>query len=283
MDITQDMLEKIDPDKLSLITANMEIPSDRGVEYVGEVFNEFMEESGLSFDDSVNLLSQEKVPDEYQKLINEVKQNTDTNNTVLSLTSDKSIGIWAVKKWGLTKAVEFNKLYEKCRDKAGKYAGNHNLPNAWNNEADSYRHFLYSAEMGRKYGYDVSKEVTDMYEFFGLKDKGWLSKELRFTELNSPIVYTKMNQETLMDLWNNQVGRMLAQKSEYRNKTCEELFEIALNRGWLITDANKVYDFLGIESYISNKADYSVDVGWDRATGNITVYGEKPITLKIGV
>lgn len=64
-----------------------------------------------------------------------------------------------------------------------------------------------------------------------------------------------------------------------------ELFNMALENNWLITDADNVFKFLGIEDCVSNSQDYTVDVAWNQDTGNITVYkdGKQYVTLKIGV
>ena len=87
-----------------------------------------------------------------------------------------------------------------------------------------------------------------------------------------------------MDLWNNQVGRELANNKEFKSLDTDELFDFADKYGLLITDANKTYDFLGITDYIVDPQNHTVDVEWNLTTGNIKVMkGRKSVTLKIGV
>ena len=73
-------------------------------------------------------------------------------------------------------------------------------------------------------------------------------------------------------MWNNQVGRELANNADFKHMSYDELFKMALDNNWLITDANQAFSFLGIESYITDQDAYTVDVLWDTETGNITVY-----------
>lgn len=87
----------------------------------------------------------------------------------------------------------------------------------------------------------------------------------------------------LMDLWNNQVARELANNKVFANMGEHDLFKMALDYGWLITDATKVYDFLGISDYINDDG-YYVNAEWDLTTGNIVfTKDDKWVELKIGV
>ena len=61
-----------------------------------------------------------------------------------------------------------------------------------------------------------------------------------------------MNQETFMDLWNNQVGRELANNKNFSNLSEDELFDFTDKYNLIISDANNVYDYLGISDYITN-------------------------------
>ena len=78
-----------------------------------------------------------------------------------------------------------------------------------------------------------------------------------------------MNQKMFMDLWNNQVGRELANNSDFSHISGDEFFEMALQNGWLVTDASNTFEFLGISDCISDFNDYTVDVAWNQDTGNI--------------
>ena len=63
----------------------------------------------------------------------------------------------------------------------------------------------------------------------------------RFTTYNSLWVYGRMNQKMFMNLWNNQVGRELANNSDFSHMRGDELFEMALQNGWLVTDASNTF------------------------------------------
>ena len=93
-----------------------------------------------------------------------------------------------------------------------------------------------------------------------------------------------MNQPTLMDLWNNSVGRTLASDSKHAGKTYTQLFDYAVENNLLILDATKAYAFYGVTDYITG-SDWTVDVKWDLTTGNLTFMkkGLNDITLKVGI
>ena len=135
-------------------------------------------------------------------------------------------------------------------------------------------------------GYYNARNSANRHEYEAMLKKNWLDKNnSEFNYLNdNTIIHGKMNQENFMDLWNNQVGRELANNKEFAEFSEEELFEYAIEKDWIITDANKVYDFLGIKDYITNPKEYTVDTEWDLTTGNVTVKKDgKSVTLKIGV
>ena len=96
-----------------------------------------------------------------------------------------------------------------------------------------------------------------------------------------------MNQATLMDLWNNKVGRELASMPEFKHMDYEELFEYAKKNGYLITDASKAYNFYGVEDYIVDSKNWAVTVEWDLNKDYLTFYkgygrDREEITLRIG-
>ncbi|MBR5236914.1 MAG: hypothetical protein IKW06_06065 [Clostridia bacterium] len=93
-----------------------------------------------------------------------------------------------------------------------------------------------------------------------------------------------MNQAMLMDLWNNQVGRELANNKDFKDMSYKQLFDMAVKEDYLITNASLVYDKLGITGFIIKDNDWAVNVEWNMDTGNITfIKDEQRITLKIGV
>lgn len=168
---------------------------------------------------------------------------------------------------------------------ANNYAYKHGLDSAWNNEADAYRHFMWNAMMTRHIGYYEAKFISNIHEYESMSDDGWIDNTLRISPENSVWFYGSMNQEILMDLWNNQVGRELANNACYSDMNGDQLFRIALENNWLITDANNVFQFLGIQDCISDQKQYIVDVAWNTETNNIIVYkdGKPSVELKIGV
>lgn len=163
-----------------------------------------------------------------------------------------------------------------------------NLDSTWNNKADAYRHFIWNAKMTRDsdIGYYNARNITNRYEYENMQENNWLSPKSDGFDYkrDNTTIKGRMNQEMFMDLWNNQVGRELANNKEFKNLGIDELFEFADKHGLLITDANKTYDFLGITDYIVDPQNYTVDVEWNLTTGNIKVMkGHKSVTLKIGV
>lgn len=108
-------------------------------------------------------------------------------------------------------------------------------------------------------GYYNARNITNRYEYESMQDNNWLSTNSDGFDYqrDNTTIRGRMNQEMFMDLWNNQVGRELA---------------------------NKSYDFLGITDYIVDPQNYTVDAEWNLTTGNITVKKDgKYVTLKIGV
>jgi hypothetical protein len=86
-----------------------------------------------------------------------------------------------------------NEIYAKTKKYQKKYSfkigtGEHD---AWNNEADAFKHTFMSADMALKAGAGISKFAGDKHEEDGRK-KGQNPKEEN------------------MDLWNNAVGREIA-------------------------------------------------------------------------
>lgn len=173
---------------------------------------------------------------------------------------------------------------QKAIDKAIEWG----LDNVHNNKGDAYRHFMWNAEMTRdpEVGYYHARNITNRHEYENMRDYNWLDSDCgEFDHLkNNTIIKGKMNQESFMDLWNNQVGRELAHNKDFQDKTEEELFKYAIENNLLITDANSVYEFLGIDEYRLPGKEYTVPVEWNLTTGDVTVKKDgKSVTLKIGV
>jgi hypothetical protein len=82
-----------------------------------------------------------------------------------------------------------------------------------NDAADAYRHALWTFRMTRALGPDVAKTVGDAHE----------------RSVPNP------DEELLMDLYNNKVGRELAMDPENADKSAEEIARQALERGLLRT------------------------------------------------
>lgn len=197
-------------------------------------------------------------------------------------------GKWTYENLGADVANKAAKHSNESKNDATRMATDWNLDSAWNNKADAYRHFVWNARMTRDsdIGYYNARNITNRYEYENMQDNNWLSSNSDGFDYkrDKTTIKGRMNQETFMDLWNNQVGRELANNKEFKNLDIDELFDFADKYGLLITDANKTYDFLGITDYVVDPQNNTVDVEWNLATGNIKVMkGRKSVTLKIGV
>ena len=197
-------------------------------------------------------------------------------------------GKWSIINMGPSIANRAHELSNITGTEAIELANELGLDSTWNNVADAYRHFAWNARMTRDYkiGYDPARHITNRYEYEGMLDKNWISKDSQSFDYRkkNTIITGKMNQESFMDLWNNQVGRELANNKKFNRMTTRELFDMACKNNWLITDANNAYDYLGIKDFITDPMNYTVNVKWNLTTGNITVYDDKKsVTLKIGI
>ncbi len=195
-------------------------------------------------------------------------------------------GEWSLKNLGVRPTLRIAEITQNSGVGAEKKAKEWGLNSTENNLADAYRHFTWNAEMTRDktVGYYDARNICNRYEYEYMRDNNWISSDSDGFDykLDNTIIKGKMNQPMLMDLWNNQVGRELSNNAVFSNMSVDELFEMACDNGWLITDANEVYDFLGISDY--KDINYTVDVEWNLSTGNISFKkGNKQVTLKIGV
>lgn len=132
--------------------------------------------------------------------------------------------------------------------------------------------------MTREINYEVAKFAANNHEIYGLVDAEFYKFEYNNT------IRTRMNQSTLMDLWNNSVERTLGANNNLKYMNYDDLFYYASNNGMLILDVNTTYERLGIQSYVQ-ESDWTVGVDWNLETGNVTIMKEglPNITLKVGI
>ena len=137
-------------------------------------------------------------------------------------------------------------------------------------------HMIWNSMMAREIGMEEAITISNIHAQEALKAGEWI------TNMDGNIMATKMNQPTLMDLWNNYTGAVLA--NEQKELEYNALFEYALNNSLLFTDATTVYEELGITAYIHGE-DWTVNVTWDVAARTITLSKENmpDKTLVIGI
>lgn len=140
------------------------------------------------------------------------------------------------------------------------------------------RHFQWNAIMIREIGWDIAKYVADRHEINGAKDVDL------FREENNGIVRMRVGQATLMDLWNNSVGRTLAKDSDLSHMNYDDLFYYAETNNLLILDANSAFDFYGITDYVDWDT-WTVGIKYKMDSEIITVMkdGLPDIDLKVGI
>lgn len=132
----------------------------------------------------------------------------------------------------------------------------------WDNAADAMRHSQWNYLMAKEIGVSEATFFGNQHELLGLQENGMVTK------IDGDVVCTKMNQATVMDLWNNEVGRSLA--GTMADSTEAQMFDYAMDNNLLITDATQVYEKLGLKDYI-NTEDWTITVTWNMATGKLTV------------
>lgn len=256
-------------------------------DYIGDIKND---EQGISFNGKEMKISEDRlgginpssvVKKAYNKAVLPTVQFNSKYNT-----KEMRMGLWCTSNLGAEVATRAYIYYKDASSAAERKAKIWGLDSDWNTKADAYRHFIWNANMTRDtgVGYYQTRNIVNRYEYENMDEWNWLDPNSRnFDYLkDNTIIKGKMNQENLMDLWNNQVGRALANNKEFTHLNVDELFSFAQEHNLLINDANNVYSFLGITDYI--KEGYLVDVEWNLTTGNVTVKnGKKSVTLKIGI
>ena len=192
---------------------------------------------------------------------------------------------WTMMKYDLGTANRANALGNDTLMAAQQYMYDTGLTTLENNKADAWRHFLWSASMTREMGVEQAEFVGNNHEFKNLKSIKLI--DTKETSTGAPsVVRGQINQATIMDLWNNQVGRKLANRRDLKNKNYNELWVYANKHNMIIKNADDVYTFLGLDESYINAETWSVNMSWDLDTGNITFTkpdGSGSVTLKIGV
>ncbi len=175
---------------------------------------------------------------------------------------------------GLIAAKRANELSILAKESCERYASAFGLSQTWDNEADAYRHFYWNVLMTRELGYGVARTAANNHEIYALKDLEWSKGDDKY----------KMNQATIMDLWNNETGRNMASAFKYMNEPSASLFYEAKAQNFVILNAEDTFEFLGVTDYI-NKEDWTVDVYWNMANSTMTFQKEglPDLTLRIGV
>ncbi|MBE7059493.1 MAG: hypothetical protein E7389_01570 [Ruminococcaceae bacterium] len=173
-------------------------------------------------------------------------------------------------------------LSNKAEDNAIQYAKKNGSVGrkviTWDNTVDAMRHTEWNSMMTREMGYEKACFFANNHEIAELKKLGWFKRN------ENGRIITKMNQPTLMDIWNNSTGRALAMDKSLHDLNYDKLFEHAKLYNMLITDASTAYEYYGVIDYI-NKDDWTVNVEWDTNKGEITFKQDKlpDITLRVGL
>ena len=187
-------------------------------------------------------------------------------------------------KFGLGITNRVRKASNRARDNAVNKAKLWGLKNesgelvTWDNRADAMRHFQWNAIMMREIYHDVAKYVGDRHEINGAKNAGL------FQEENSNTVRMRVGQASLMDLWNNSVGRTLGKDENLDHLNYDDLFYYAEASGLLITDATKAFEFYGITDYVDWDT-WTVGIVYDMGAETIKVMKEglPDIVIQVGI
>ena len=192
---------------------------------------------------------------------------------------------WTNAKYDISIAWKANELSNQAIEAAQEYAKATGLTYNEPNKSDAWRHFLWNAKMVREIGFEESEFVGNNHEFKSMIDLD--QSYVEPTNYGAPSIVTgRLNQQTIMDLWNNQVGRVLADRRDLKNKNYNELWIYANKHNMIIESAEHVYEFLGLDDSYIIAEDWSVNMVWDTETGNIAFINRdasKSVILKIGV
>jgi len=148
------------------------------------------------------------------------------------------------------------------------------VADTWFNEPDVYRHFIWNVYNVRDLGERDAIIATNMHEINAFKD-GWYISGMDTCEQRAQgFILTKMNKDTLMDIWNNRVGIELGQNQLFKSYSDEDLFKYARDNDMLIlspADVDRKYGF--DDSYFSGE-DWTVIVLWDYYGYKMTIMSE---------
>jgi RHS repeat-associated protein len=205
---------------------------------------------------SNELIVNKSMQDIYKKASNDINKFLQT--TLEGLTATIKVGPYDTFIGGWVIAND-------ARERALDYAKQHNLTVTWDNEADAYRHFIWNAEMTRQIGLEEAAFIATNHEAAFITVIGQYEGVFG----NAPVLEIQLS--TLMDLWNNKVGRNMANNSVLTSKSTDELFELALKSNALITSpldqVTKRYGFS--KDYVTE--DNSVYVVFDKTKGTYEI------------
>lgn len=198
------------------------------------------------------------------------------------IMTSKRIGVPLAKKaFEISEIAKKNAI--KYADANGYYSiqsiyvgpGSNNIKqknyDTWDNIVDAKRHMEWNSRMVREIGYGNAQIVGNNHELVSLREKGWVISEV------GSLVKTYINQATLMDLRNNAIGRNLAVNPSVANYNYDQIFNYALNKGVLITDATKAYEYFGINQFAD--AQNRLLVNWHVGEDLLYVYSPDDILM----
>ena len=173
------------------------------------------------------------------------------------MTSERIGAYWTGKVFEISEIAKKNAI--KYADANGYYSiqsiyvgpGSNNIKqkkyDTWDNIVDAKRHMEWNSRMVREIGYGNAQIAGNNHELVSLREKGWVISEV------GSLVKTYINQATLMDLRNNAIGRNLAVNPSVANYNYDQIFNYGLNKGVLITDATKAYEYFGINQFADDQ------------------------------
>ncbi|WP_148223860.1 DUF6973 domain-containing protein [Spirochaeta thermophila] len=119
----------------------------------------------------------------------------------------------ALKLLGPIGILRARAIVDERLEAAQKYAHERRLGPPVDNEADAYRHFTWNVKNVEVFGVEKAKTIADNHEKYSAEGFGG-------------------SRRSLMDLWNNSVGRQLA--ALFPGVSEESLWEAAVNAGVVV-------------------------------------------------
>ncbi|SDH66461.1 peptidoglycan-binding domain-containing protein [Roseospirillum parvum] len=150
---------------------------------------------------------------------------------------EKGSGHWGVLIDHRSAAIRGKAIADEVSEVTKQRYGRDN-PGLGGGEGDAFRHALWSYRMTRELGAEVAKEITDAHE--------------RHTLDTNPMG------DRLMDLYNNRIGRLLAQDPGNRDRPDEEVVLEAIQNGHLQLQPFEVDPLFssGLEGYNQKRNDW---------------------------